>query len=259
MNIANALAFLLYLSCSVVLIRYFVGHRQEKPASLSVNIIALLAVIFHGIDIFLTTHLAIVTDWHINLLAVLSWLLAFTALIIGLKSPTFHPGIVIYPLVALTLIFMPQKMPNSSNPGTEWHILTSLAAYSLLTLAALQAIILAIQERQLRRQHHFWILLQKLPPLQSMEITLFRLIFIGFILLTIGLSTGIVFVDNLFAQHLLQKSILSVIAWCVFAALLWGRWQYGWRGKTAIEWTLIGFLFLALAYLGSRLVIAFLT
>jgi len=79
----------------------------------------------------------------------------------------------------------------------------------------------------------------------------------GFIFLTMGLFTGLLFIEDIFAQHLLHKTVLSIIAWCVFATLLWGRRQYGWRGKTAIKWTLIGFSFLVLAYFGSKLVLEF--
>ncbi len=264
MHIANSLAFLLYLSCSVILIRNFVNSGQQNLPSLSAGMIALLALICHGIDIFLTMHVT-TGGWNLGLfttLSIASWLMAFIAFVIGLKIVIAHPGIIIYPLVALSLVFkalLPSnQMFTLSNPATEWHILISLAAYSLLTLAALQAIVLAIQERQLRKQQHFLLLLQKLPPLQSMETVLFQLITVGFVLLTIGLTTGIVFVDDLFAQHLVHKSVLSVIAWCVFAYVLWGRRRYGWRGKTAVKWTLIGFSFLALAYLGSKLVLEFL-
>ena len=262
MHIANALAFLLYLSASVILVRNFVSSGQHRLPSLSAGMIALLALICHGIDIFLTMYVA--GGWDLGLfttMSIVSWLMAFIAFVIGLKILA-HPGIVIYPFVALSLVFkvtLPSEQTFSlSNPAAEWHILISLAAYSLLTLSALQAIVVAIQERQLRKQRHFLLVLQKLPPLQSMETVLFQLISVGFVLLTIGLATGIVFVDDLFEQHLVHKSVLSVIAWWVFAILLWGRWHYGWRGRTAVKWTLIGFLLLALAYLGSKLVLEFL-
>jgi ABC-type uncharacterized transport system permease subunit len=49
--------------------------------------------------------------------------------------------------------------------------------------------------------------------------------------------------------------VLSLIAWAVFATLLWGHWKFGWRGRTAIRWTLGGFVFLMLAYFGSKMVL----
>ncbi|MFC6806234.1 cytochrome c biogenesis protein CcsA [Methylophaga thalassica] len=91
-----------------------------------------------------------------------------------------------------------------------------------------------------------------------MERALFQLLTSGFILLTLGLITGLMFVDDLFAQHLVHKTVLSIIAWCVFASLLWGRLRYGWRGQTAVKWTLAGSVFLLLAYMGSKFVLEYL-
>lgn len=260
MAIANSLAFLLYLSCSVILIRNFVQRNQQRSLSFPIGMMTVLALIFHGADIFLTME----DGWDLSLfstLAVATWLMALIALILGTKQKYAHPGIVIYPLVALSLI-LKTSVPSEpsitlTNPALEWHILLSLAAYSLFTLAALQAIILAVQEQQLR-QRHLVGLMRKLPPLQSMETTLFQLISAGFILLTLGLTAGFFFIEDIFAQHLIHKTVLSLIAWCVFATLLRGRLRYGWRGKTAIKWTLIGFVFLVFAYFGSKFVLEFL-
>lgn len=261
MALANSLAFLLYLCCSVVLIRNFVQREQQSPALFPISILIIVALISHGADIVFTMKAA--GGWDLSLfstLEVTTWLMAFIALILGSKVPKAHPGMVIYPIVALSLILktsLPSEQGTTlTNPALEWHILLSLAAYSLFTLAALQAIVLAIQEQQLR-QRHLAGLIRKLPPLQSMELSLFQLITTGFIFLTIGLFTGFLFIEDIFAQHLLHKTVLSIIAWCVFATLLWGRQQYGWRGKTAIKWTLIGFSFLVLAYFGSKLVLEF--
>jgi ABC-type uncharacterized transport system permease subunit len=124
-------------------------------------------------------------------------------------------------------------------------------------LAALQAIVLAIQEKQLRQRHLSGII-RKLPPLQTMESTLFQLLTTGFILLAIGLITGLMFLEDMLAQQVAHKTILSFIAWLVFAGLLWGRWRYGWRGRTAIKWTITGFIFLALAFVGSKIILEYL-
>ena len=66
--------------------------------------------------------------------------------------------------------------------------------------------------------------------------------------------TGFLFLENMFEQHIAHKTILSILAWLLFAVLLWGRWKFGWRGQMAIRWTLGGFAFLILAYLGSKFV-----
>ena len=88
-----------------------------------------------------------------------------------------------------------------------------------------------------------------------MEILLFKMIGLGFILLTVSLASGIPYLEDIQQQHLTHKIILSCIAWFVFAVLLWGRWKFGWRGQTAIRWTIGGFVLLMLAYFGSNIVL----
>jgi len=84
---------------------------------------------------------------------------------------------------------------------------------------------------------------------------MFEMIFIGFVLLSFSLLTGFLFLDDMFAQRLVHKTILSILAWLAFAVLLWGRFRFGWRGRTAIRWTLVGFGALVLAYFGTKAVI----
>ena len=261
MALANALALLLYLACSAILIRHFFQRELSDVILLPVSLMAVLALIFHAADIFFTMKSA--GGWDLSLLSLMTliaWIMAFFAYAIGLRSKHAHPGMLIYPLVALILILKASLPANQveglSNPALEWHVLLSLSAYSLFTLAALQAGVLAIQEQQLHQRHVAGIT-RKLPPLLSMEISLFQLIIGGFVLLTGGLITGFVFLDDIFIQQLAHKTILSLIAWCVFAILLWGRWRHGWRGKTAIKWTLVGFLFLVLAYFGTKLILEY--
>jgi ABC-type uncharacterized transport system permease subunit len=88
-----------------------------------------------------------------------------------------------------------------------------------------------------------------------MESLLFQMLTTGIAFLSISLASGFLFIENLFAQHLVHKTVLSILAWLIFTGLLIGRSRYGWRGKTAIQWTLIGFISLLLAYFGSKLVL----
>ncbi|MCX4190301.1 cytochrome C assembly family protein [Methylophaga sp. OBS3] len=262
MAIANALAFLLYLCCSVILIRGFVKRDTSRPVkSLPIGIMSVLALVFHAAHLFFVMYTA--GGWDLSLLTMLSiaaWIMAFLAFIGGFRWPDSPPGIVIYPLVAMMLMMVFEAPSTSAkqlpDPALEWHILLSLTAYSLLMLAAIQAIILAVQEKQLR-QHNAAGVMRKLPPMQSMEKGLFQLIISGFALLTLGLITGFLFVSNLWEQHLAHKTILSIIAWAVFASLLWGRYQHGWRGQTAVRWTLSGFGFLVMAFVGSKIVLEY--
>jgi ABC-type uncharacterized transport system permease subunit len=129
-----------------------------------------------------------------------------------------------------------------------------LLAYATLSLAALVSIMLWLQERVLRKRQ-LAAALRAFPPLTLLETLLFRLIAAGFALLTLALLTGVVFVENLFAQHLVHKTVLSLFAWATFGALLFGRLRYGWRGRRAVRLTLVAMFLLALAFFGSKFVL----
>ena len=147
-------------------------------------------------------------------------------------------------------------LPYADQPAFMWHLVIAMLAYSLFTFAALHALLMAVAERSLHRKPTL-IRLPEFPPLIPMEKLLFRIITLGFVLLTLTLVSGIVFSEQLFHQALKlnHKNVFTIISWLVFAALLIGRHQYGWRGKTAIRWTLSGFGILLLAYIGSKFVL----
>jgi len=98
---------------------------------------------------------------------------------------------------------------------------------------------------------------QEPPPLLTLERYLFRLIAIGFVLLTITLISGFLFSEELFGKPvtLTHKNVFSVAGWLTFAALLFGRWRYGWRGRAALKWIVAGTILLVLGYLGSKFVL----
>ncbi len=166
-------------------------------------------------------------------------------------------GVVAFPLSAILLLAYHQHghMPS---PGLDWrlqlHAWLALLAYATLGIAALLALMLWFQDRTLRRRRfHPW--LRTLPPLTELETLLFRTIGVGFALLTATLLTGVLFVEDLFSQHLVHKTALSVLSWLAFGALLIGRWRYGWRGTKAVGWTLVAMCLLLLAFFGSKFVL----
>ena len=136
----------------------------------------------------------------------------------------------------------------------QLHAWCALLAYAVLAIAAVLAVLLWIQEHALRqRSFHGW--MRALPPLTELELLLFRTITAGFVLLTAALLSGMLFVHDLLGQHLAHKTLLSVLSWLVFGALLWGRWRRGWRGMTAVRWTLVAMGLLMLAFFGSQFVL----
>jgi ABC-type uncharacterized transport system permease subunit len=140
------------------------------------------------------------------------------------------------------------------------HLLVAILAYTLLTIAALHALLMAALDRQLHaatREGAAARLFRNVPSLLSLEKVLFRLIGAGFVLLTATVASGVLFSEQLFGQALRfeHKTVFAIASWIVFAGLLLGRAIFGWRGRVALRWTLAGFLMLFLAYAGSRFVI----
>ncbi|WP_372716808.1 inner membrane protein YpjD [Immundisolibacter sp.] len=171
-------------------------------------------------------------------------------------------GVVLAPLAALSVLLM--MLPSHAAPlpivdalPLALHILLSVLAYGLLALAALQALFMAYQDSRLR-QHTPGGLLRALPPLGDMEQLLFQILALGFAALTLALLSGMLFLGDIFAPHLIEKTALSICAWLVIGTLLIGRRRAGWRGQTAVRWTLAGFALLMLAYLGSKFALEFL-
>lgn len=169
-------------------------------------------------------------------------------------------GILATPLAFLGMMIgffgdAPYHPLSTISPILQAHIIMSLAAYSVLFMAAIAAIMLRLQISELKRQtfHRVWV--DKLPSLQSMEALLFDMITVGFTLLSISLLLGFIDTTNLLAQHLVHKTVFSLLSWLVFGALLVGHWRFGWRGQRAANMTLYGVILLGLAFIGTKFVL----
>ncbi len=191
-------------------------------------------------------------------LSLAGWVMVLLMLVIALRQPVQNLGIGVLPLAALALLgalaWGGGRVISTNNLGIDAHILLSLVAYGVLGLAAIQALVLLFQHRALH-DHRALGAVRGLPPLYVMETILFRLLAIGFILLTAGLATGLLFLDDMFAQQVVHKTVLSILAWLLFAALIAGHWVAGWRGLTAVRLTLGGIVLLIVGYSGSQLVL----
>ena len=182
------------------------------------------------------------------------WIESFHARMDGMQP-------MVLPLAALGAILpviFPQthEIANAQAVGFKLHFLTAMLAYSLFTLSALHAIFMSFMERKL---HHGTLngYQAGLPSILSMESLLFRMISLAFLLLTLTLLSGLLFSEQIFGKAFVldHKTVFAFASWAIFAALLFGRYCYGWRGRIALRWTLAGFLLLVLAYIGSRFVV----
>jgi len=254
-------AIILYVAAAARLaVEILRRTRGEPPGNPAERLLGFVALPFHAFILYQS----IVTTGGLNLgvfnaASLVAFVMAAIILIATWRRPLENLAVVLLPLAALCigmeLIFPTRHVFSASAPaGLQGHILLSILAYSLLMLAALEAGVLAIEDHLLRARRPLRAV-QVLPPLQTLERLMFQLIGAGFFLLSLGLMSGMMFLNDIFAQHLVHKTVLSIVAWLVFAVLLFGRWRYGWRGRTAIRCTLGGFASLMLAYFGSKVVL----
>ncbi len=197
----------------------------------------------------------------VNALSLVAGLAVLVAWVSGALAILPGVAMMILPVAALCSLLpalsrSTHRVSYADAPWAAAHISVALVAYALFVVAALQAIVLTGIEKRLHRGVPV-ATTQATPPLLTLENYLFRLIGAGFVLLTVTLVSGIVFSETLFGKPvtMTHKNVLSVAGWCVFAILLWGRWRYGWRGRTALKWILGGTLLLVLGYLGSKFVL----
>jgi len=259
--ILTLIAIAFYLLATTLLgVRMRQGTEGKSQPKLPILSLILGGLIVHGTLAYNATFL--LTGLNLgffNSMSLVAWLITAIMLLAASTKPIENIGLVLLPLAAISLSL------NALYPGSQallenasWelkaHVLISIAAYAILSISAVQAILLAIQDRHLRNRQ-LGGFVRAMPPLQIMESLLFQLIGVGFVFLSIALLSGAIFLDDIFAQHLVHKTLLSVLAWVLFAVLLYGRWKFGWRSRTAIRWTLSGFALLMLAYFGSKFVL----
>jgi ABC-type uncharacterized transport system permease subunit len=193
----------------------------------------------------------------LHFFAALSWIalvMAALTAVMTAKKQLSALGVLVYPIAALSVLANWQlgvHQPIQLDWRLKLHASLALLAYASLSIATLLALLYWLQDRALRRRHlQLW--LGALPPLVQTEQLLFKTLGTSWLLLTLTLVTGLVFVEDMLAQHLWHKTVLTALSWLVLLILLIGRMRYGWRGARAVHWTLGAMALLALAFFGSK-------
>ncbi len=255
---AGLTAALLYIAGTVIQVRAFVTSTAAPVRSLVY--IAIPALLLHG----LATYWIIITESGFNLGiftvgSLIAWVMLSFVLLSIVRLPVHNLLILVFPISVVSLVtalflessYAPREILSGS---LIFHILASLVAYTVLLMAACQSVVLAFQEHYIRARRSIN-LIRLLPPLQTMEALLFTLLWVGIIALTVAILSGYAFLDDMFAQHVSHHTILSSASWLTYVALLGGHKLFGWRGTTAVRWTLIAFALLVLGYFGSKFVL----
>lgn len=257
--ISGLCAVLFYLIGSVFQGLNFTSNKDTRNQVFGFGLIAVLA---HGISAY--SVIKTTSGYHFGI-SEISTLIAVSisllVLISSIRKPLQNLFLGLFPLAIIAIVFSltvrSDYPPINLSPGLASHVLLSILAYSFITIAAAQAGFLAYQNYQLKHGHAGG-LINKFPPLQDMEVFLFELLWVGQILLSLGIVAGLLFVDDIWGRDgVIHKTFFSILAWIVFGVLLWGRHQLGWRGVTAIRGTLIGFGLLIVGFYGSKIVLEY--
>ena len=257
-NTASTLAALLYCLSAFLIFKQLGTAERQRWVALAPAIVAMLlqAAALNAV---------IIQPQGLNLgfftaFSLIAWLISIQILLSSIYRRIESLGIVVFPISGIASVIaslhISDHLISITNNAVQGHIMISVIAYSLITLGACQAGLLAYQDRSIR-QHHPGGFIRFLPPLHDMETLLFQFLSFGFICLSASLLSGFIYLEDIFAQHLVHKTVLSIIGWIILGVLLFGRYKYGWRGKIAINWTLSAFAFLMLAFFGSKLVLEF--
>lgn len=261
----NLIAIALYFFTWVLITRHVLAHIKtpENTSNSTYFVTWSIALTVHLLSII--APLSNTDGLSLSFIALGSYVMWFISLILFISTLSRKIqtlAVLILPFTILSLIVFIFSTANAhhniqTNSGLSVHILISLLAYSTLMLAAIQALLVATQNNYLHqrlknpKQSDF---VRTLPALEDMEYFLFHLIGLGAALLSIALLSGFYYLDDLFGSKVAHKTILSIVSWVIFSALLLGRKKYGWRGKTAVRWTISGFMVLALAFFGSKFI-----
>jgi ABC-type uncharacterized transport system permease subunit len=253
-------AALLYLGCTFL--------PSERQAVISVGVV--ISWLLHGAA--LASDMIAPDAVRVGFAVMLSGTLWVCVASYWLENRNFSLDslrVIVLPIAAVAVI-LPAVFPGTVvllADKSSWflaHIAVSILAYSTLTIAAFHAVLMVLQEARLHpseirvvKTSWFAAALDRLPALLTMEKLLFRMITLGFVLLTLTLLSGVVFSEQLFGTVVRwdHKTIFSLLSWLLFGTLLAGRKWQGWRGKTALKFTLFGFAILLFAYIGSRFVL----
>ncbi|MBT9589912.1 MAG: cytochrome c biogenesis protein CcsA [Thiobacillus sp.] len=233
---------------------------QHSPHAVSVRLLLPLALLAHGALIYQS--MLGYGDIRLgfgNSLATILWLTALVYWVSSQGAPlarlqSWVSGLAGASVLGMALFTNTHVIPNSQALALRAHLVVSFLAYGLLAVAALHAVLMTLLEKQL---HRGGFLRDSAPPLLTLEAMLFRSIGIGFALLTLAVISGVFFSEELFGKALQfsHKTVFAILSWLVFGGLLLGRHFRGWRGRTALVWTITGFTLLLLAYLGTQFVL----
>jgi ABC-type uncharacterized transport system permease subunit len=213
----------------------------------------------------------IATGWQAGLFANLWVVIAATLLIFGLVVATDRIAMALAALLGPYLLVIaglaglagwvaaPEASAAASIPWFTIHILLAVGSYSLMTITAIAALAVVLQERAMKKRRQGWVM-RRLPPIAATELLQRRLLWMAAIAMGLALASGLAneFMDTghlfILPHQMAHKILLSVLAFAVILVFLILHQATGLRGRLAARWLMTGYLLLTLAYPGVKFV-----
>jgi len=179
---------------------------------------------------------------------VLGWFVLTLHLFLWFRSGIRALALVLPPIAAVMVAaahLLPSDARSGNGPGKIWFVFhTSIATAGMAALAVsfAMSVLFLIKDRALRARGGPK-LLTRVPSLETVDRIGFQALMWGFPLLTIGIVTGMVYNTELHDRLWTWgfKEVFPVLAWGVFAVLLWARFARGVRGRRSAFLSIAGF------------------
>ncbi len=201
-------------------------------------------------------HIAVTT--FAEALSFLAVLMVAVFLIVQLGRPLVALAAVVSPLAfGLTLIALAdyggaEPLPPVLN--SVWfpvHVVLSFLGDAVFALAFSTSLLYLLQERRLKALRGRGVL-RHVPSLETLDRLNYRCLVWGLVLLTLGITSGIVWAHQVWGRTWSSdpKLVFSLVTWGIYTALLQGRMTAGWRGRWAAQLTIAGFAVILLSLVG---------
>jgi cytochrome c-type biogenesis protein CcsB len=269
MSILMIIALLLYMAGAFYSIIIF-ATKSERPGR------ELVAFIGAG---FVAHTTALAGDWwrlgHFPIVnpkevsSFIAWAIVAYYLVMSLRYharalPTFIlPLVFVFTLISLLLPDPGQLLPLmlegaiTTNEVTKIifpvHVTLVIFSYAAFMVTFVCGVMYLIQEHELKAKH-FGAAFQRLPALNTVDEIGYRSLSIGFVLLTLGVVTGIVWNNQRDGRywHNDPKEVMALVTWFIYLFIMHYRLTAGWRGRRVALLSIIGFAVVLLTWLGAR-------
>jgi len=263
MTILFELALTFYFAATIVgIVELFKGSKATTRMMIGLTVVGFL---LHTVNIllryFIAGHIPI-TNMH-EASSFFSWCIVLLFFYIEYRYRIGLLGSFIMPVVFVIMLsssILPRGIrPLSPVLQSSWlavHTTLAFLGDAAFAMAAGIGVMYLLQEHFLKSKH-LGGLFQRLPNLQILDEINYKLITIGFPLLTLAIITGALWAESTLGSYWRwdPKEVWSLITWFIYVLVLHVRLRVGWKGKKAAILSIVGFAAVLFTFFGVNLLL----